>query len=443
MNNNNEFPTVNIGLIGCGVVGQGVWKNLDAYREGLEKRVGSSLQITRIAIRDIDKAVQAGIPKELLTTKPEEIVDDASIQIICELMGGIEPALSLTKKAFQNGKIVVTANKALVCDHGSELFEIARQNDADYFYEASVAGGIPIIKTLHEGLVANRFKQIFGILNGTSNYILTRMEREGLDFQPILEDARKLGYVEYDESLDLDGIDAAHKTVILAFLAHGQWIQLSDMRIEGIRKLNKLDFEIASNMGFKIKLIAEITRDFRNNQLTAGVFPCLISQKEKIAHVDEVFNGISVSGDIAGETVMIGRGAGQNPTSSSVISDICDAVQALKGGPKLTEIFTPCEESADLKISSLDKIIGKFYFRIKATDAPGVLAKIAEVLANNEVSIATLNQKESNDKNGTASIMLTTHKATEQNALDTVKKLASLEFVVEEPVMIRIFNRVK
>jgi homoserine dehydrogenase len=149
--------------------------------------VGSSLQITRIAIRDIDKAVQAGIPKELLTTKPEEIVDDASIQIICELMGGIEPALSLTKKAFQNGKIVVTANKALVCDHGSELFEIARQNDADYFYEASVAGGIPIIKTLHEGLVANRFKQIFGILNGTSNYILTRMEREGLDFQPILK----------------------------------------------------------------------------------------------------------------------------------------------------------------------------------------------------------------------------------------------------------------
>jgi homoserine dehydrogenase len=443
MTTDKKKEVIRIGLLGCGVVGIGVWKNIHSFKEGLEKRVGSKLEITKISVRNLQKAIHSGIPESLLTTDSESIVNDPEIDIVCELMGGIEPALSLTAKALKSGKIVVTANKALVCEHGNELFEIARLNNADYFYEASVAGGIPIIKVLHEGLAANRFKQIFGILNGTSNYILTRMEKEGLDFQPILEEARKLGYVEYDESLDLDGIDAAHKTVILAFLAHGRWIKLNQMRIEGIRRLSKQDFETAQNMGHKIKLIAEITRDFETNQISAGVYPCLISKEEKIAHVDDVFNGISVTGDIAGETVMIGRGAGQDPTSSSVISDICDAVLALKGGPRLTEVFAPSAESAALTIASLDDIEGKFYFRIKASDEPGVLSKIADILAKNCVSIATVTQREERSETGAASIMLTTHTATEQSIKDTVKQLNDLEFVLEEPVLIRIFNRVQ
>ena len=439
--NNNHSMHIKIGLLGCGVVGQGVWKNLKNYGKSLENRLGVSLEISRISVRNIEKAVKAGIPETLLTTDSESIVNDSEIQIVCELMGGIEPAFSLTTQALKNGKIVITANKALVCEHGDELFNLAVENDADYFYEASVAGGIPIIKALHEGLVANRFKQIFGILNGTSNYILTRMEREGLDFAPILDEARKLGYVEYDESLDLDGIDAAHKAVILCFLAHGHWLKLSDMRIEGIRKLNSEDFLTAKSMGYKIKLLAEITRDFDSNQISGGVYPCLIAEDEKIARVDDVFNGVSVNGDIAGETVLIGRGAGQDPTSSSVISDICDAVQALKGGPKMTELFTP-SGSKDLSIAKLSEITSKFYLRIHVADQPGVLSKIADVLAKNDVSIATLTQKEGKAESSEASIMLTTHKATEQSIKDTVHQLKEFEFVTEEPVLIRIFNRV-
>lgn len=442
MNNQDSDMHVKIGLLGCGVVGQGVWKNLNNYKESLESRLGATIEISKISVRDVQKAIHSGIPANIVSTDSDAIVNDPDIQIICELMGGIEPALSFTKQALQNGKIVVTANKALVCEHGAELFKLAVEHDADYFYEASVAGGIPIIKALHEGLVANRFKQIFGILNGTSNYILTRMEREGLDFEPILDEARNLGYVEYDESLDLDGIDAAHKAVILCFLAHGHWLSLKDMRIEGIRKVSSEDFQTAKSMGFKIKLLAEITRDFERNQISAGVYPCLIAEDEKIARVDEVYNGVSVNGDIAGETVLIGRGAGQDPTSSSVISDICDAVQVLKGGPKMTELFTPSKDTQELAIAKLSEITSKFYLRIHAADEPGVLSKIADVLAKNKVSIATLTQKQGKADSNQASIMLTTHKATEQSISDTVQQLKKLEFVKEEPVLIRIFNRV-
>ena len=228
---------------------------------------------------------------------------------------------------------MVSANKALICKHGEEIFTAALRNRTHYFFEASVAGGIPIIKTLREGLVANCFPLIYGILNGTSNYILTRMEREGLSFPDILDDARRLGYVEADESLDLDGWDAAHKAVILAYLAHGRWVKLKEMLVEGIRGITQYDISYARDLGYKIKLLAVISRDFSTNSLSVRLHPALISRREMMANVDEVYNGVSLTGDVVGTTLLVGRGAGQDATSSAVISDIADAVYALHGRP--------------------------------------------------------------------------------------------------------------
>ena len=320
----SEKRIIRIGLLGFGVVGQGVWKNIEKNRQALEFRLGAQLDITQVVVKNTTKQREVAVPAECYSDDPSRVVDNPDIDIVCELMGGTGEALELTRRALKQGKIVVTANKALICEHGEELFAIAHQNGGHYFYEASVAGGIPIIKTIREALVANRFKLIFGILNGTSNYILTRMEREGLSFDATLGDARQLGYVEADEALDLDGIDAAHKAVILAYLAHGKWVKLEDIICEGIRQISGDDIAMAGQLGYKIKLLAVIARDFEANQLSVRLHPALIAKSEVIAGVDEVYNGVSVTGDVVGTTVLIGRGAGQDATSSSVISDIAD-----------------------------------------------------------------------------------------------------------------------
>ncbi|MDP4692949.1 MAG: homoserine dehydrogenase, partial [Opitutales bacterium] len=329
----SEKRTIRIGLLGFGVVGQGVWKNIEKNRQALELRLGAQLDITEVVVKNLGRERDVEVPAERISNVPARVVENPDVDIVCELMGGTDEALVHTRRALELGKIVVTANKALICEHGEELFDIARRTGGHYFYEASVAGGIPIIKTIREALVANRFKLIFGILNGTSNYILTRMEREGLSFDETLGDARKLGYVEADEALDLDGIDAAHKAVILAYLAHGKWVKLNEIICEGIRDITGQDIAIAGQLGYKIKLLAVIARDFEADKLSVRLHPALISKKEVIAGVDEVYNGVSVTGDVVGTTVLIGRGAGQDATSSSVISDIADAVFMLQGAP--------------------------------------------------------------------------------------------------------------
>jgi homoserine dehydrogenase len=357
-------------------------------------------------------------------------------------MGGTGEALDLTRRALQQGKIVVTANKALICEHGEELFEIARQNGGHYFYEASVAGGIPIIKTIREALVANRFKLIFGILNGTSNYILTRMEREGLSFEDTLGDARKLGYVEADEALDLDGIDAAHKAVILAYLAHGKWVKLNEIICEGIREITGEDIEVAAQLGYKIKLLAVIVRDFDANTLSVRLHPALISKGEVIAGVDEVYNGVSVTGDVVGTTVLIGRGAGQDATSSSVISDIADAVFMLQGGPAPAiseeDEATYRKIAGDLKLADRDSLKGRYYLRIHVQDHEGVLAKVSELMAKQHISFATVNQKELSD--GTAKLMVTTHETDEAAVTRAKVSLAEEASVIGDAVSFRIFD---
>lgn len=438
----SKKPIIRIGLLGFGVVGQGVWKNIEKNRQALEWRLGAQLEIAEVVVQDVTRQRDIVVPAERYSDEPDRVVENSEIDIICELMGGVDQALKYTRRALQLGKTVVTANKALICEHGEELFKLARQHGGHYYYEASVAGGIPIIKTMREALVANRFSLIYGILNGTSNYILTRMEREGLSFEATLGDARGLGYVEADEALDLDGIDAAHKAVILAYLAHGKWVGLDEIICEGIREVSGDDISVAAEWGYKIKLLGVIVRDFESNQLSVRVHPALISKDEVISGVDEVYNGVSVTGDVVGTTVLIGRGAGQDATSSSVISDIADAVFMLQGAPApvISEEDEQCyAQLADgVTLAAASALQGDYYLRIRVKDQPGVLAKLTQLLAEREISIATVNQRAQGD--GTALIMLATHQSNE-NAISEVKRaLADQEIVVGAAVSFRIFD---
>ncbi|MEM8550474.1 MAG: homoserine dehydrogenase [Verrucomicrobiota bacterium] len=435
--------TIRIGLLGFGTVGQGVWKHLTADRSALEQRLGVKLVLVKAAVCDLSKKRHVRIAKSKLTDDPQAIVDDPSIDIVCELIGGTKLARQLTLKALKAGKIVVSANKALICEHGAEIFETARMSGTPYFFEASVAGGIPIIKTLREGLVANRFPLIYGILNGTSNYILTRMEREGLSFEEIVGDARALGYVEADESLDLDGWDAAHKAVILAYLAHGRWVKLKDMVVEGIRKITQHDIAYARELGYKIKLLAVIARDFDSNRLSVRLHPALISTREMMASVDEVFNGISLTGDVVGTTLLVGRGAGQDATASAVISDIADAVHALKGAAKHTVSEEDAETYAALcagvELASPEDICSPYYLRLRVKDQPGVLAKVTEVLSEQRISVASMIQHEE-PASGTATLLFTTHQSNERVMSETLKRLKKLSAVIEPPFLLRVFE---
>lgn len=435
---------IRIGFLGFGTVGQGVWKHLDNNRTALELRLGVKLELARVVVNDLNKPRAVKVPADRLTTDPAAVVDDPSIDVICELIGGTGLARELTARALRAGKIVVTANKALLCDHGAELFALARRHHAHYFFEASVAGGIPIIKTLREGLVANRFRLIHGILNGTSNYILTRMEREGLDFESILKDARQLGYVEADEALDLDGVDAAHKAVILAFLAHGKWVKTRQMLIEGIRGITTDDINYARELGYRIKLLAVIRRNFKTNRLFVGVHPALIPLDNMLARVDDVYNGISLTGDVVGTTLLIGRGAGQDATASAVISDIADAVIMITGAPppviseEDVEVYQRMAEGCQL--AAPRDIEGCYYLRLQVRDKPGVLAEIAGVLSDHAVSIARMVQHEHPGER-TATLILTTHRTNEQAVKDTTATLHKRRSVLTRPFILRLFDQ--
>ncbi len=439
----SEKDTLKLGFLGMGVVGQGVWKHILRQGEALRSRLGVGLDLHRAAVRDLSRQRLPEIPAGVLTDDPASIVDDPDIDIVCELMGGTTQALDLTLRAFRNGKSVVTANKALVCEHGTQLFDSAREHGVHYLFEASVAGGIPVIKALREGLVANRFSHIFGILNGTSNYMLTRMEREGLAYEDVLAEARNLGYVEADEALDLDGVDAAHKTAILAYLAHGRWISLDEMVVEGIREVTLDDIQAARRLGCKIKLLAIISKNFETNSLSAGVHPMLIPVEEVVAQVDDVYNAVSITGDVAGNTILIGRGAGQDATASAVISDIVDAVSALRNGgsQKVLEQEKAFYESISNGsfIAGLDEIEGRFYLRLSVEDKPGVLARVAEVLAASSISLSTVEQS-SNEGQDTASLILTTHTCTEKDMAGAVEQLQAEPSVLGRPVLLRIFD---
>ncbi|MDB6128277.1 MAG: homoserine dehydrogenase, partial [Verrucomicrobia bacterium] len=314
-------PLIRIGICGLGTVGQGVWRHLSRIRPELESRLGVKLELARASVRDLRKARSVRVPAGKLTTDVLSVATDPNIDIVCELIGGTTLARDVTLAALGCGKVVVSANKALICAHGAEIFATARRHGGHFLFEASVAGGIPIIKALREGLVANRFPLIYGILNGTCNYILTQMEEQDLPYTAVLGEAKRLGYAEADESLDVEGWDTAHKAAVLAYLAHNTWVKPDKMIVEGINRITPDDFKHAAALGYGIKLLAVIARDFETDELSVRVHPTLLPESHVVAKVSGVFNAVSVRGDVAGTTLYIGRGAGQDATASAVISD--------------------------------------------------------------------------------------------------------------------------
>jgi homoserine dehydrogenase len=429
----SPLPIINIGICGLGTVGQGVWKHLESARASLEPKLGVQLHLHSASVRDLKKPRAVRVPASKLTTDPLVVATDPAVHIVCELIGGTTVAREVTLAALGQGKTVVSANKALLCAHGPEIFASARRHGGHFFFEASVAGGIPIIKALREGLVANRFGLIYGILNGTCNYILTRMEREGLGYTAILADAKRLGYAEADESLDVDGWDTAHKASILAYLAHGTWVPTRSMLVEGITRITQADLQFAREQGYAIKLLAVITRDFSNGELFVRVHPTLLPTTKVLANVNDVQNGISVTGDVVGETVYIGRGAGQDATASAVISDIVDAVVLrIRGNAPL-----PVPARQKCPLAPLERVAGRHYLRFDVKDEPGVLATIATATAHARVSIASMVQRPSARK-GAATLILTTHASNEKAIRATVSRLGRLACVLEPPLLLRI-----
>ncbi|PTY05812.1 homoserine dehydrogenase [Opitutaceae bacterium EW11] len=432
--------TIRIGICGLGTVGQGVWKHLERSRADLQSRLGVTIELHRGAVRDLSKRRTVDIPVEKLTTDALAVATDPSLHIICELIGGTGLAREVTLAALKAGKVVVSANKALLCDHGAEIFATARKHGGHFLFEASVAGGIPIIKAVREGLVANRFKLIYGILNGTCNYILTRMVQEGASYPTILADAKRLGYAEADEALDVDGWDTAHKASILAFLAHGVWVKTDQMIVEGISKITQADLKHAATLGYGIKLLAVITRDFEANQVFVRIHPTLLPKDRVLANVNGVFNGIAVTGDVVGTTTYIGRGAGQDATASAVISDIADAVALLTTGkaPMLPEEAASIHDRGrNPSIAPLDKIRSRYYLRMTVKDEPGVLAQVATVMANHAISIASVIQT-SSERSDAASLILTTHESDERAMGQTLADLQKLSSILEAPLLLRI-----
>lgn len=432
---------IRIGICGFGTVGQGVWKHFERARGELESRLGVRLELARASARDLKKKRDVKLPAAKLTDDPISIASDPTIDIVCELIGGTGTARDVTLAALAMGKVVVSANKALICKHGAEIFETARRHGGHFLFEASVAGGIPIIKALREGLVANRFPLIYGILNGTCNYILTQMEEFDTPYASVLAEAKRLGYAEADESLDVQGWDAAHKAAVLAFLAHGVWVPTEKMIVEGIDRLTPADFRHAETFGYGIKLLAIISRDFSRNELSVRVHPTLLPQSHVVANVNGVFNAVSVKGDVVGTTLYIGRGAGQDATSSAVISDIVDAVELLKNDRRA--FVTTRKEAAAIRPSGRcelappERIHGRYYVRLTVKDRPGVLARVASAMAEHQVSIASVIQNRA-DRPDAASLVLTTHDSNERAIQATMTKLAKLPVVVEKPLVLRI-----
>ncbi len=431
---------VNLGIIGGGTVGGGVYQAVQRNGALMASRLGVSLSVRRVAVRDLKKARAVSFPAGLITADWRSVVADSEVDLIVELMGGTTTARQVVLAALKLGKPVVTANKALLSAHGEELFAAAQQHGTNLYYEASVAGGIPIIKVLREGLVGNRITRLFGIVNGTCNYILSRMKEEGADFAAALADAQRLGYAEAPPDLDVDGHDAAHKTGILASLAHGFWVNPKQIYTEGIRNITKQDIEFAAKLGYTIRLLGcvKVAAGVRRKQsaIQVSVYPVLVPNSHVLANVNGVFNAILVRGDVVGDTLYYGQGAGQDATASAVLSDLADAALDLKCGTKnRIPPFVPHER--DGAVLPMDDVVSRYYVRLTVEDRPGVFAKIAGVLAKAKIGISSIIQPEGHD-GVTVPVILMIHDAPNAAMRKALDAVAKLPVVKSAPVMIRV-----
>ncbi len=427
--------SIGVGLLGLGTIGSGVVKLLRENGSQIEQRLGKRVEIKKILERDPQKAVSLEIPSEMLADNIEDLLDDPEIQIIIELLGGIEPGRTYISDALLRGKHVVTANKDLIAAHGKDLFEAASKGKADLYFEASVGGGIPVLHALKENLTANKIEEVIGIVNGTTNYILTRMTDDQVEFSSVLKAAQEAGYAEADPTSDIEGYDAARKIAILASIAFNTRVTPQDVFVEGITKITPEDINYARELGYVIKLLA-IAKDM-NGEIEVRVHPAFLPMGHPLAAVQGVFNAVYIYGNAVGETMFYGQGAGQMPTASAVVGDVMEIIRNLESG---SIGRFPCTCFLEKKIRTMGQVQTKYYLRLIVKDKPGVLASISGVMGNHQVGLASVIQKRTLTVNEEkmAEIVLITHEVLEQDIQDALAVLRGLSIVGSIENVIRV-----
>ncbi|WP_418790134.1 homoserine dehydrogenase [Phosphitispora sp. TUW77] len=418
-------------LLGCGTVGGGVWKVLDNNRDIIRKRVGIDIKVKKVLELDFEKAQKAGVPESVLTKNADDIINDKDIDIVVEVIGGTTISKELILRAINAGKSVVTANKDLLAQDGEEILGAAAKNQVDLLFEASVAGGIPIIHPLKEGLSGNQIKTIYGIVNGTTNYMLTKMSQEGSNYADVLAEAQEKGYAEADPTSDVEGYDSARKLAILSSIAFNTRVSFKDVYCEGISKITARDIMYAKELNYAVKLLA-IGKEI-DGEIEVRVHPAFIPQKHPLASVNDVFNAIFIQGDAVGDVMFYGRGAGELPTASAVVGDVIDAARNIVMNVK-GRIACSCYDNKVIR--DIGDTKAKFYVRMKVLDRPGVLAAIASVFGNQEVSLDSVIQKR--NIGNLAEIVWVTHYVLEKNIQDALKIIGGLSIVEEIRNVIRV-----
>ena len=431
---------IGVGLLGFGTVGAGVVEGLTVHRSLIRSRLGADVVIRRIG--DLDTTSDRGVKVDPSIIVPDafEVIKDPAVDIVVELIGGTGIARKLVLASLEAGKPVVTANKKLLAEYGEEIFETAEKNGVDIYFGASVGGGIPIIRVLREGLIGNNINHIHGILNGTCNYILTRMEREGLPFDEVLADAQRLGYAEANPALDIDGFDTAHKAIILAALSYGFKAKLEDITVEGIRGLEGIDVRYARELGYRIKLLATVARD--KNDVEVFVAPTLVPEKHMLASVSDVFNAVMVNSDMDDDTLYYGRGAGRAPTASTVIGDVADIARNLLAHEvRHPQILHKTGE--ELRLRPTAEMHHAFYLRLNVRERPGALGNFAAILGKHNVSIAAVIQKQPDGVEGKAEVVpvvALTHVACEADLEAALDEITAGDVVTDRPIRLRILD---
>ena len=429
---------INVGLLGIGTVGGGTFTVLQRNADEIARRAGRPIRITVVADKNLELAKKVTGGKCRITDDAFSVVSDPEVDIVIELIGGYGVAKELVMKAIANGKHVVTANKALLATHGNEIFKAAQDKGVMVAFEAAVAGGIPIIKALREGLTANRIEWIAGIINGTTNFILSEMRDKGLSFDTVLKEAQRLGYAEADPTFDIEGVDAAHKITILASLAFGIPMQFDKAYIEGISKLDAIDIKYAEQLGYRIKLLGITKRTPEGVELR--VHPTLIPAKRLIANVEGAMNAVLVQGDAVGATLYYGKGAGAEPTASAVIADLVDVTRMHTADPehRVPHLAFQPNAMADLKILPMDEVQTSYYLRLRVQDKPGVLADITRILADEQISIDAVIQKEPGEGEDQTDLIMLTHLTREKRINAAIKKIEALGVVAGKVTRLRL-----
>jgi len=444
-----NMQQIKLGMIGGGTVGSGVYHALQLNGDLLASRLGIKVQVARIAVKAFNEPRPYAIPRSQMTTDWRAVVNDPEAEIVVELVGGTTIARTMILSALRLGKPVITANKALLSAHGEELFDAAERFGTNLYYEASVCGGIPIIKALREGFAGNRITHLYGIVNGTCNYILSRMKLEGAEFGEVLQEAQAQGYAEAEPSLDIDGHDAQHKIGILASLAHGFWVKPEDIYVEGIRGITRADIQFATQLGYTIKLLGMIKRvpgesrrgkgaRANGSKIQVSVYPTLVPNQHLLASVNHVYNAVFVRGDVVGDTLFYGRGAGKDATASAVLSDLADAALDLKFGTRhRLPPFVPHERHG--AVLSIDEVVSRYFVRLSVVDVPGTLAKIARIFGEAKIGISSVIQPEGHVGESVPLIFML-HDAPNGAVRRALSRIGTLGVVRDDPVMIRVEN---